>query len=491
MSEQIADLHTEPPVTLPLPYPGSPNFPTDAELPSWLADYLDLVRPIGVSSDPVHLTALLPCMSAVVGPRAFQLSGALKLRPTIFALILGPSGIGGKSSAAKTAQSFTIDPVAEKLERDYGDNLVKCAEWEAADDGERGPMPRLAVDAPLRAPDDVTPAALHQCLVAQAQLEESERYGMMQYHDEFAKLLRMNASKPTESINQTLTSLYDCAPIDRARARGGKGGGAQKDRIEEPFMSLLGCSTPDWLADSIKGAEVAGGFLARFLIYESDVRPSTARIPAAVPPRPDEDRLQRWQDRTLSVFDGEIGGEWVFSEEAEAIYEAFYHDTWRNVIQIDGDDSDTRCPIAMRVLDSAKKLALLFEVFERSGQPYRDAEGRAIIGAAMAKCAIRVASFYLVEMLETSRTTLAPWWEAAERRYLDYLSDGPKPQNDCFQHVRTSVRRKKPSTGWFNQLVASLELAGKIVVERPSRPGGAAIHRLQTSGALRAVSNPG
>ena len=40
-------------------------------------------------------------------------------------------------------------------------------------------------------------------------------------------------------------------------------------RIEAPFMSMLGCSTPQWLTDSITGSEVVGGFLARFFIYES------------------------------------------------------------------------------------------------------------------------------------------------------------------------------------------------------------------------------
>ena len=106
---------------------------------------------------------------------------------------------------------------------------------------------------------------------------------------------------------------------------------------------------------------------------------------------------------------------------------------------------------------------------------------RALIGAPMMCCAIRVAEFYLAEMLRISGRTLAPWWEAAERRYLDFLAEGPKPRSACYQKVRNGLRRHGFKVKQFEELVASLEMAEKIVVEVPEKQNSAEMHRLRTA----------
>ena len=163
---------------------------------------------------------------------------------------------------------------------------------------------------------------------------------------------------------------------------------------------------------------------------------------------------------------------------------------WKTHIAVDSDDSETRVPIAGRIVANCKKMALIFEAFDRKGEPRRDSSGRAIIGGPMMACAIRVSEFYLAEMLKMSGRTLAPWWESAERQYLDFLEDGPKKRSDCYQAIRRSLRRQGFKVKQFDELLDSLLEQERIVIEKSDGKGNAEMHRLRTPNDDVADSGP-
>jgi hypothetical protein len=481
MPKKYRDLNLDSPGSVATPNPGSPHFPSDDELPAWLVEEcLNYRRPLALSPDPFILTAELVCMSAIIGPRSYIRVGGRKLRPSLSGLLLGPSTITGKSTAALTAIESTLDPLVERLDAQYRERLVEYHDdleaWAKVEEGERGERPWLPAHVYLRAPNDVTGAALTECFAAQDQLPEDERFGMVQYHDEVSSLLDSSRSRFNPDIIQRLTSTHDCTSFGVKRKGDGKGDG-QDVHIRTPFLNVLGCSTPEWFTASLFDDAVSGGFLARFLIYQYDLLPHEARKPPALPPIPDWARLERWQRRVAAVFEGDIGGEWALSGSAERVFEALHDRIWDDVIGQDGDNWNARSAIAARLLTAARKIALIMEAFDTAGRPKRDDRGRAVISGATMKVAVRIVEFYLVEMLRIAGTTLAGRDEAMEAKYLAYLESGPKMRSEVYKKLKDSRRGFRVRD--FEALMDSLLEQDKIVTET-IEDNGPQMHRLRT-----------
>jgi Protein of unknown function (DUF3987) len=481
MGKNFSDVKTGKPGPVPAPYPGSSHFPADDELPAWFVDEcLDYCRPITLSPDAFHLTAELICMSGLIGPRAYIRLGSRELRPSLSGLVLGLSTIGGKSSAALTAIDSTLRPFAERLEEQHRERMSayrgELESWNQADEDDRGERPRPPTHVYLQAPHDVTGASLTDCLAAQDQLPEEQRFGMVQYFDEVSSLLDSKGSKFNSDIIQRLTSLHDCTPFGVKRKGDGKGN-AQDVYVRTPFMNVLGCSTTEWFSSSLFDDAVSGGFLARFLIFQFDLQPHEARKPPAIPPLPDRSRLEKWQRRATDVFEGDIGGEWVLSASAEKIFEGLHNRIWDDVISKEGEHWNARSAIAGRLLTAARKIALIMEAFDKAGRPDRDEQNRAVISGAMMRVAVRIVDFYLVEMLRIAGTTLAGRDEAMEAKYLAYLESGPKKRSEVYKKLKDSRRGFRVRD--FEALMDSLVEQDKIATETTGEKGPQ-MHRLWT-----------
>jgi len=481
MGKNFSDVKTGTPGPVPIPYPGSAHFPADDELPGWFVDEcLDYCRPITLSPDAFHLTAELVCMSGTLGPRAYIRLGSRSLRPSLSGLLLGLSTIGGKSTAALTAIDSTLRPLAERLEEQHRERVAEYREeleqWNQTDESERGERPRPPAHVYLQAPSDVTGPALTECLAAQDQLPEEQRFGMVQYFDEVSSLLDSKGSRYNPDIIQRLTSIHDCTPIGIKRKGDGKGN-AQDLYLYTPYLNVLGASTTEWFSSSLFDDAVSGGFLARFLIFQFDLQPHEARKPPAIPPKPDRARLERWQRRVDAVFSGDVGGEWVLSASAERIYEGLHDRIWDEVIGRDAEHWNARSAIAARLLTAARKIGLIMEAFDKMGQPDRDEHGRAVISGAMMKVAVRIVEFYLVEMLRIAGTTLAGRDEAMEAKYLAFLASGPKKRSEVYSKLKDSRRGFRVRD--FEGLMDSLLEQDKIVIETIGEKGPQ-MHRLRT-----------
>lgn len=73
-----------------------------------------------------------------------------------------------------------------------------------------------------------------------------------------------------------LTEMYDC-PYEWRRETVSK-----HVVIQNPFVNILSCTTLDWFLNSIKEGDIAGGFLARFIMIPGHQRLKTFAIPPYV-----------------------------------------------------------------------------------------------------------------------------------------------------------------------------------------------------------------
>jgi energy-coupling factor transporter ATP-binding protein EcfA2 len=103
-------------------------------------------------------------------------------------------------------------------------------------------------------------------------------------------------SKTQEDLVPYLTELLDYYP-DRPEYRT-KGGDIS--RVVNSQVTILGCSTVEWLQDQLPGASIAGGFLPRFLLVYEEHKSQRIALPGM---HLSESQRQRVADLQAQVFD--------------------------------------------------------------------------------------------------------------------------------------------------------------------------------------------
>ena len=118
-------------------------------------------------------------------------------------------------------------------------------------------------------PERITAEALFQLL--------NEQGGGVLTTSEFGAFLKTLESSYNSSLRGLLTDLYDVPAIRSCRTM--KGG---TTTLKRPFISLAGVSTLPWIREVLTNSDLEGGFLARFLIFNTG---SKNQIPRALPPK--------------------------------------------------------------------------------------------------------------------------------------------------------------------------------------------------------------
>lgn len=86
------------------------------------------------------------------------------------------------------------------------------------------------------------------------------------FKDEIGTLFGANQVKYLAMLKQDLMALYDCRPYGRELARG-------EVRVDTPFLSILGTTTPRKFFDTVSHSDWHDGFLVRWLIALPDCAP--------------------------------------------------------------------------------------------------------------------------------------------------------------------------------------------------------------------------
>ena len=109
-----------------------------------------------------------------------------------------------------------------------------------------------------------------------------------------------------------------------------KGSGC--DMVEAPWINVIGCTTPHWIADNMPAAAVGGGFTSRCIFIYADTK---ERFNAYVDENVDLDldkRLKSDLIHDLEYMATTLKGPFVITEEARVWGRAWYENFWTKIV---------------------------------------------------------------------------------------------------------------------------------------------------------------
>lgn len=183
-----------------------------------------------------HLMLGYVTVAAILGNRVYFTLAGDKLFPNIWAVVIGGSGAGRKSTSLNKSRG--------------------CVS---------------AVDSKAIFPADFTTEALLDLLAVIPQ-------GVF-YHSEFRSLYGMLSKDYMSGAKALLTELYD-SPAEYRRETKGK-----SILIKQPVISMASATTTQWLTSRNSEDDFGGGFLARFLFVPVFKRERSLALPDAPDPR--------------------------------------------------------------------------------------------------------------------------------------------------------------------------------------------------------------
>lgn len=146
-----------------------------------------------------------------------------------------------------------------------------------------------------------------------ALLSQQPQAAMIAY--EFKSLMSLLQRDYNVGAQSILTELYDC-PASYIRKTGVNE--IREFRIEQPHLSILGASTMDWLLDAIKGKDIAGGFMARFIFISATRKTKSYAIQ---PPSDPNQKATVINDLQACLH---CSGELAYTPDARRHYEGWY-----------------------------------------------------------------------------------------------------------------------------------------------------------------------
>lgn len=101
------------------------------------------------------------------------------------------------------------------------------------------------------------------------------------------------------------------------------------DVVEAPWINLLGCTTPHWIADNMPAATVGGGFTSRCVFVYADKKERFVPYPKFAI-RHDQDQQKADLIHDLEHISMNICGEYEMTQEAVVWGSAWYEHLWKH-----------------------------------------------------------------------------------------------------------------------------------------------------------------
>lgn len=288
----------------------------------------------------VHYTSALSIISAALERKCWIDRGYFKLYPNLYVIIVGDPG---------TKKSSSTQIALELLRASADINFIE---------------------------DCLTPASLITTL------RNSEKTFMNPVLNQYERMSPAYVYSSELSVLLTdigggniltlLTNFYDSGPKDPNTPWIKKTIKDGTIEIFGPQLSMLGCSTKEWLIRSLPGDAIGGGFTSRIIFCVID------ETPAPVPyPSPKDAALFDKLCQTLKHINT-LAGPFRETPEAREAYAAWYTDF---MIQELPECPDERFKgYAARKGDTVLKLAMVFSASERDDMLINERDlGRAVI----------------------------------------------------------------------------------------------------------------
>ena len=290
--------------------PEAPDIPAI----TWLDDYAELMIELTCAPRSFHRLGGLVALSMAVGPGARLRMSFGDIHGNLYGAIIGESSAFYKTTAMRQV---------------------------------RGLLVRAALPHYLLQPQ-FTSEGLTKALSEQAT-------GLI-LRDELSTLFASHRQKYSQFVKSDLTAIFDGDPFGKLKA-------GEVQRVDKPYLSILGTTTPDGFYNSITGDDWRTGFLARWLFALPDSLPdfdSDSRLLTQT----DEARLQGLA-ATLIKISARPGGDFTLDADAHHRWNTWRKEERRQAFELGGDVVSA---IASRYGTYALKFAMLLSAVTDYGR---------------------------------------------------------------------------------------------------------------------------
>lgn len=257
-------------------------------LTDWLHSYLEYTK-LSESPDKFHLWTGVSCIAGALRRKVFINQGYFEWVPNFYIIIVAPPGIVAKS----TTSGIGMKILREVPEIKFGPNIVT---WQA-----------LAQSF-----------AQSMEVITRANGDLDSMCALTIHSGELGNLL-----DPKErAMVDLLVSLWDGdrSAIEKVT----KGMGSEK--IQNPYINLIGCTTPQWISGAFPEYVIGGGLTSRCVfVYGKSKRHLTAYTGKALLAEKSMGKLKEDLIHDLAEI-AQLEGEFTLTPEAYAWGEVWYRE---------------------------------------------------------------------------------------------------------------------------------------------------------------------
>jgi hypothetical protein len=251
---------------------------------------------------------------------------------------------------------------------------------------------------------------------------------------EFAAFMTLLARDYNHGAREDLTTLYDGDDLQRKLTQ-------NSFKIERPALTLLGASSPEWFAQAFKGADLRGGYLARFLFCPS--------VNAGEPigyPGPRDDAIEAVLSGHLQTI-GSLTGV-MDMRDCRDVYDTYAKAARLRARTADPDIAGMRS----RAPTMAAKVAMLFHVSREASLRVSEGDMRSAI--KFVEYTQDRAEDYLTEEVANDKQ------DGDRRRILEIVRG---QNNRCSWSY--ALKRSKQDAAYFARNVDTLRESDQLIIE--------------------------
>lgn len=261
--------------------------------PDWLAAFMDYAS-IGEAPDRMYFWTGVSTIAGALRRKVWIDQGLFKWHPNFYIVLVAPPGIVSKSTTAGIGMNLLRQVPGVK----FGPDIVT---WPALIEAFAEAQEGFEYDGGIHVMSAIT-------------LESSEFGNLVDPQD--------------EKMIDLLVALWDGKPGAFSKRTKSSG----NDTVENPWINMIGCTTPAWIAGNFPEYMVGGGFTSRCIFVYADKKKKFVAYPGLEIKRSDLQEKERKLVEDLTHI-ANIAGEYTLTPEAVQWGTAWYkqHFTVRNI----------------------------------------------------------------------------------------------------------------------------------------------------------------
>jgi hypothetical protein len=380
--------------------------------PDWLSAY---VQYAGFSEAPrrMHYWCGVSAIAGALRRRVWVDMGYFRWFPNFYIILVAPPGVVSKSTTASIAMNL--------LRKVAGVNF---------------------------GPETVTWQALVASFEAVTETYQvgDDHYTQSAITIESSELGNLVDPQNREQIDM-LVNLWDCKVGTFKKVTKGSG----VNSVENPFINIVACTTPAWIAGNFPEYVIGGGFTSRCLFVYADEKEKYVAYPARHMPK-EMYEVQTALVQDLEQISSQLLGPYILTEDAIKWGEEWYLSHWKN--KPDELDDDRFSGYLARKQTAVHKTAMCIAASARNEM---------VISLEDLQDAVKAVSGLEKDMVKVFARIGRTATSVQAERFIRYVQKkGSVPYADAYKFIHTAF----PSAKNFEDIVAGAMKSGQIRAEQ-------------------------